>query len=110
MMSRRGTLQRFYVESDYYFEQLRQIVRTFRLERSLRVFSRCLQCNTALEPVAKTLVGDRVPEYVLASQTAFKQCAKCHRFYWGGTHRDNMLRQLQVMLSGLLSVPLETSH
>ena len=108
LMGRRGSAQRFYVESDYYHEQVRQVVQAFHLGDDIRVFSRCLQCNVLLEAIAKDLVEERVPPYVYASQTIFKQCAICNRLYWGGTHRDNMLRQLQAMLSDLLKVNSET--
>ena len=108
LMRRRGSAQRFYVESDYYHEQVRQVVQAFRLGDEIRVFSRCLQCNVLLEAIAKDLVAERVPPYVYASQMTFKQCAICNRLYWGGTHRGTMLRQLQAMLSGVLKVNSET--
>jgi uncharacterized protein with PIN domain len=108
LMRRRGPAQRLYIESDYYHEQVRQVVQAFRLAESIQMFSRCLQCNALLGAIAKQLVAARVPPYVYASQMTFKHCAICDRLYWGGTHRDNMLRQLQAMLSGLLTISTET--
>jgi uncharacterized protein len=104
LMRRQGPAQRFYIESDYYHEQVRQVVQRFRLAKSIQVFSRCLQCNASLRAIAKQCVAERVPPYVQATQMTFKHCAICDRLYWGGTHRDNMLRQLQAMLSGLLTI------
>ena len=108
LMRRRGPAQRLYIESDYYHEQVRQVVQAFRLAESIQVFSRCLQCNTLLRAIAKQFVVERVPPHVHATQMTFKHCAICDRLYWGGTHRDNMLRQLQAMLSGLLTISSET--
>ena len=108
LMRRRGPAQRLYIESDYYHEQVRQVVQAFRLAESIQMFSRCLQCNALLGAIAKQLVAARVPPYVYASQMTFKHCAICDHLYWGGTHRDNMLRQLQAMLSGLLTISTET--
>jgi uncharacterized protein with PIN domain len=108
LMCRRGTVPRFYIESDYYHEQVRQVVQAFRLGDSIQAFSRCLQCNTLLCASSKPLVAARVPPYVQASQTIFKHCMICDRLYWGGTHRDQMLRQLQAMLNGLLTIAPET--
>jgi uncharacterized protein len=108
LMRRRGPAQRFYIESDYYHEQVRQVVQAFRLAESIQVFSRCLQCNTLLRAIAKQLVAERVPPHVHATQMTFKHCALCDRLYWGGTHRDNMLRQLQAMFSGILTISSET--
>jgi uncharacterized protein len=108
LMRRRELAQCFYIVSDYYHEQVRQVVQAFRLSESIQVFSRCLQCNVLLGGIAKQLVEGRVPPYMYASQMTFTHCAICNRLYWGGTHRDNMLRQLQAMLSGLLEISPET--
>ena len=108
LMHRRGPARRLYIESDYYHEQVRQVVEAFRLAGRVQVFSRCLRCNTPLGAIAKQLVAERVPPYVYATQMTFTHCATCDRLYWGGTHRDNMLRQLQAMLSGLLTISSET--
>src|ERR1041385_3574043 len=51
------------IESVYYREQIRQVVRTFNLT-DFKVFSRCLECNTPLENVDKETVFERVPPYV----------------------------------------------
>jgi uncharacterized protein with PIN domain len=108
LMHRRGPAQRLYIESDYYHEQVRQVVQAFPLTGSIRIFSRCLRCNAALWAIAKPLVSGRVPPYVHATQMTFKHCAICDQLYWGGTHRDNMLRQLQTILCGLPAISSET--
>ena len=98
---RRTPANLLYIDSDYYHEQVRQVVQVFHLADRIRVFTRCLRCNAPLQPIAKEVVAARVPSYVYATQLTFKHCATCDRLYWGGTHRDNMLRQLQAMLGGL---------
>jgi uncharacterized protein with PIN domain len=102
LMRCRGPARRLFIESDYYHEQVRQVVQAFNLANRIEVFSRCIRCNTSLRPIAKEVVAGRVPPYVFATQLAFKHCMACERLYWGGTHRDNMLRQLQTMLGDLL--------
>jgi uncharacterized protein len=101
LVHRRGPTQRLYIESDYYHEQVRQVVQAFRLEETMQVFTRCLRCNAPLRAIAKQLVSEKVPPYVYATQTTFNHCVTCDRLYWGGTHRDSMLRQLQAILDGL---------
>jgi uncharacterized protein len=101
LIHRRGPTQRFYIESDYYHEQVRQVVQAFRLTDRIQVFTRCLCCNAPLGVIAKQLVSTKVPPYINATQVVFKHCVSCGRLYWGGTHRDNMLRQLQAILDGL---------
>ncbi|MDQ3828846.1 MAG: Mut7-C RNAse domain-containing protein [Candidatus Tectomicrobia bacterium] len=102
----RGPARRFLIESAYYHEQVREVVRAFQLAGRIAVFSRCLRCNTPLRPVSRDLVAGKVPAYVFATQITFKTCNACDRLYWNGTHRDNMLRQLRAMLGDLLPTDL----
>jgi hypothetical protein len=90
--------QRFYIESDNYPQQVRQVVQAFELARGIQAFTRCIRCNAPLVAISKRAVVTKVPTYVYATQTSFKHCAPCDHVYWGGTHRDNMIRQLRVML------------
>jgi uncharacterized protein len=92
-----------FIESDYYHEQVRQVVQRYALQQAIQVFSRCLRCNTLLQTVTREMVTGRVPPYIAATQTTFKHCATCDRLYWAGTHRDHMLRQLQAMLGDIFS-------
>jgi hypothetical protein len=101
LIRRRRPVQRLYIDSDYYHEQVRQVVQTFHLADRIQMFSRCIRCNTPLRAIAKQAVAGKVPPYVYTTQTAFKHCAACNRLYWGGTHRDNMRQQLQAMLGAL---------
>jgi len=59
-------------------------------------FTRCLRCNTPLEAVAP---GDRlenIPDYVLyENPTGIRRCGCCHRYFWPGSHRQRMVRQLE---------------
>jgi uncharacterized protein len=57
--------------------------------------SRCSICNVELEPVSPAEVADRVPPYVLKTQTDFLYCPACERVYWPGTHVEAMNEQLQ---------------
>jgi uncharacterized protein len=110
LIRRREPGRRLLIESDYYHEQVRQVVQACALAGRVEVFTRCIRCNTPLRTIAKQVVVGRVPPYVYATQTAFKHCTTCGRLYWGGTHRDHMLRQLQVMLGDLLPMVSGTPH
>jgi uncharacterized protein len=107
LVRRRGAARRMFIESDYYYEQVQQVVQAFRLGGTMQLLTRCIRCNTLLCTVAKHLVKGRVPAYIYATQAAFKYCPACDRLYWGGTHRDNMLRQLHAMLGGILPTSAE---
>ena len=63
--------------------QVEEIVRAFSLEKNLRPFTRCMNCNTLLRPVARAVVAGRVPMRVFRRYRRFTYCG---RFYWRGTH------------------------
>ncbi|MBT8136205.1 MAG: Mut7-C ubiquitin/RNAse domain-containing protein [Gammaproteobacteria bacterium] len=75
-------------------EQLREIVDTFDLRRSLRPFSRCMECNGALRVADDGDIIDRVPFSVLVAFDEFWQCESCQQVYWKGSH----YRQLELLL------------
>jgi uncharacterized protein with PIN domain len=84
-----------FVQSDRFREQLQQVVDTLHLDPLRALFTRCAECNRTLEEVAKDQVRDRVPEYVWQTQNEFRRCPGCQRVYWGATHRDHVLAELQ---------------
>ena len=60
--------------------------------------SRCLECNTELEPRPRESVQELVPEHVFATQTDFTRCPGCGRIYWAGSHADRMVERLSRLL------------
>jgi hypothetical protein len=85
--------QTLFIDSDYYDEQLRQVVA--RLGRPSQQGHRCLRCNLLLESVDRAEVRGQVPEYVWARHARFARCAGCRRIYWEGTHVQRMAETLQ---------------
>ncbi len=61
------------------------------------MFRRCTICNTALLPVPKSEVKNRVPEYVFDRHDSFLTCPACKRVYWPGTHWGNMQQTLKEL-------------
>jgi uncharacterized protein len=86
-----------FIESDQFREQLRQVVNRFHLVCDNDLFSRCLTCNSRLQPRSKESVKEAVPDYVFLTQDNFFWCAECHRIYWPATHHQKMLQELQKL-------------
>ncbi len=61
--------------------------------------SRCSVCNGLLQAVQPEDVADRLPPYVLRTQTEFRRCLGCGRIYWPGTHQDRIRRRVQALLT-----------
>jgi uncharacterized protein with PIN domain len=83
-----------FIESDDYREQLHQVIAACGLRPEEKLFSRCLECNTVLQPKEKETVEARVPPYVFSSQKSFFWCSTCRRVYWPATHQQKMLQEL----------------
>lgn len=83
------------IESDRFRDQLRQVVRACRLDPFKEAFTRCVECNTLLEPIPKKAVQEKVPPYVFSTQERFSFCQGCQRIYWPATHQQKMLEELK---------------
>ncbi|MBI3620754.1 MAG: Mut7-C RNAse domain-containing protein [Nitrospirae bacterium] len=77
--------------------QLRQIVREFRLSPSAGLLTRCLECNTPLEPFPREQAESLVPPYVFRTQKRFSHCPNCGRLYWKGTHEEHIRTKLKEL-------------
>lgn len=78
-------------------EQLRQVRDVLKIQIRPR-FSRCVECNTKLVPVEKKDVKGKVPPYVFKTHKDFMFCPGCKKYYWKGTHYENILNNMAKML------------
>lgn len=75
-------------------DELRERI-PFRSDRS-QWFSRCLICNVPLKGVSEDEAQENVPEYTFFQNiTRIRSCPSCGRYYWPGSHRIRMVRQLE---------------
>ena len=75
--------------------QLVEVTRRYRLAERMQPFTRCLACNTPLQPAALAEVRERVPPRIAASFEHFTACPKCERVFWPGSHHARMERVVQ---------------
>jgi uncharacterized protein with PIN domain len=84
------------IRSNDPMEQLREVVRALDLSQNdIAPFSRCILCNTAIEPVAKGSIRNAVPEYVWSTRDRFCQCLGCQKVYWAGSHTARSLERVK---------------
>lgn len=78
-------------------EQLRELVeRKVLSPRRTEWFQRCLICNVPLRKAAGEISMESVPDYVLHHESSdIRWCPACRRLFWAGTHKENMIRQLE---------------
>ncbi len=85
------------IQSDQFREQLKQVILACRLDPLKNALTRCVECNTLLEPIPKEAVQEKVPPYVFSTQERFSFCHGCQRIYWPATHQQKMLEELKVL-------------
>jgi uncharacterized protein with PIN domain len=88
------------IRSDRFREQLKEVVEACRIDPFERPFSRCIECNSLLQPISKDSVREKVPPYVFSTQESFSLCPKCRRIYWPATHQQKMLEELKNLNLG----------
>jgi len=91
-----GLLKRGMVTHGYFVRetavrrQFAEVMRRFDLFRSVRPFTRCLRCNTALEKAEKAEIAGRLPHRAAELYDEFLRCPECGRVYWKGGHYRRM--------------------
>ena len=88
-------LRTIFIQSNHPRDQVVELIRktAIRLE-DLRPFSRCIICNEPIVFVSKDDIQRLVPDYVWDTQTRFRQCPKCGRVYWKGSHTERGLKRI----------------
>jgi hypothetical protein len=84
------------IHSDHVGEQVREMLNLgcLKLDR-LKFFTRCLRCNLPLKEADPAAARSALPDHVFYENlSGIRFCSQCHRFFWPGTHRDKMLKQL----------------
>jgi len=71
-------------------EILTELAERFGLEEFYDPFSRCMVCNTPLEPLSPSELPPSVPPAVRSRSTEFRRCPGCGRVYWRGSHYRKM--------------------
>lgn len=71
-------------------------------------FTRCLECNTPLEPAPES-VKLRVPPESLREDETLLYCPRCDKAYWNGTHVKRMRRHLQHFAQGKWKIDADES-
>ena len=93
-LTRRRGLVFVLIKDDALATQLKQVVSALHLPLT-GAFSRCLDCNGELVDSPRAEVEGKVPPFVLATQTRFRNCPRCGKVYWRGTHWSRMRAALE---------------
>ena len=79
-------------------EQLKTLIKHYKLKEHPAPFSRCIICNTPLQVIQKEKIAERLPEKVKKHFNYFEYCPACDRVYWQGDHYRHMMEFLEQVL------------
>ena len=80
-------------------KQLAEVIQRFGLASSVRVLTRCNECNRPLNRVTRAQVRGRVPAGTLELHDVFSECPACGRVYWEGSHAARIRRLVEGLVS-----------
>jgi len=86
LLMRREITHGCYLHAQLPEAQLVELFRRLDLFLLTAPFTRCLECNGALEGVAKADVSAQLPQRVAECHTEFWRCGGCAKVYWKGSH------------------------
>ncbi len=87
------------VESEDWEDQVRQVLSRFALFSEAAPFSRCLECNAPLKPMAKADAAPLAPLHVASTSSEFSLCPVCGKIFWPGTHHAGMRAKVEALLA-----------
>jgi uncharacterized protein with PIN domain len=99
----RGILKRNDVTHGYWVRatkaeaQAKEVLERFDLQKEIKEYSRCIECNDLLEPIKKEKIINQLPPKVAKLQNEFYKCPSCNKFYWKGSHYLRMLKFVQSL-------------
>jgi len=77
-------------------EQVQQVLRQIPFNEKT-ILSRCTLCNTPLRSIEKESIKDKIPEKVYQTRNEFWVCPSCLKYYWMGTHYENMKEHIDAL-------------
>jgi len=79
------------------WDQLAEMILLYGLQDAIRPFGICPVCNGKLEEVEKERILDRIEPLTRLFVDEFRQCPKCGRIYWSGTHSEDIMKRIEVL-------------
>lgn len=70
--------------------QVKETIIRFDLQKDIKEFTRCMECNELLRLIEKETIIDQIPPKVAEWQDKFYRCSNCNKIYWQGTHHQKM--------------------
>jgi uncharacterized protein with PIN domain len=105
LMMRKKVTRGLYVRNTDAEKQVNEVLDRLDLRGRCRPFTRCIECNGAIESLDVTDGGssdlaDRIPPGVRSWCREYYRCRGCGRIYWKGSHYEKLKKRLEGILHG----------
>ena len=78
--------------------QLKEVLHRFDLRKQMKPFTRCTTCNGLLKEVSLEKIADKVPPKVKEWCSKYKQCNRCGKIYWKGSHYEKLKEKVEQVV------------
>lgn len=78
--------------------QIHEVFTRLDLYASCRPFSRCLECNEAIQQLGGDIPVKDIPSGVRAWCREFYRCIGCSKIYWKGSHYEKLAHFVKTVL------------
>lgn len=99
LLKRRIISHAHYIHHTQPQKQFQEVISRFDLSKQLNPFTRCIHCNGKLKIVKKSSIEAQLELQTRQYYQHFKQCQKCRKIYWQGSHYENMQKLLDSITS-----------
>ena len=88
----------FFIKSEDWQEQLKQVLDRFKLRDKANPYSRCIECNAALKALSRDKAKNLVTLFIYENAAGFALCPVCGRVFWQGSHQKDMAVKIDEFL------------
>lgn len=86
------------IRSDHPAQQLIEVIRHLNIAfEDVRPLTRCIECNQLIDTVQKATIRDIVPDFVYETHEEFRQCPRCRKVFWPGSHASRVAAQIRQL-------------
>jgi uncharacterized protein len=90
LLKRRLIQHGYWVRSTDPNEQIKEVIRRFKLVERIKKFHRCIKCNGIIKQVEKNKIVDSLEPLTRLYFDEFYRCYSCKQVYWKGSHYEKM--------------------
>lgn len=98
LVERAVEIRTLLVHSEFWREQVNQVLDDMEARDKARPHSRCIECNSLLKSLTKERAKNLVTPFIYERSEEFALCPGCGRVFWRGTHLEDMENKIDEIL------------